>query len=95
MLGSDLDCGESGIRTLDTLLGYTHFPGVLLRPLGQLSVLRIAKVEKILNAKEYYSITVTFSMFVLPLRSIGIAAVLIITSPALISLFALSKSFTS
>ena len=29
--------GESGIRTLDTLLGYTHFPGVLLRPLGQLS----------------------------------------------------------
>ena len=31
--------GESGIRTLDTLLGYTHFPGVLLRPLGQLSCL--------------------------------------------------------
>ncbi len=31
--------GESGIRTLDTLLGYTHFPGVLLRPLGQLSSL--------------------------------------------------------
>ncbi len=29
---------EQGIRTLDTLLGYTHFPGVLLRPLGQLSL---------------------------------------------------------
>ena len=28
--------GERGIRTLDTLR-YTHFPGVLLRPLGQLS----------------------------------------------------------
>jgi hypothetical protein len=30
--------GERGIRTLDTLLEYTHFPGVLLRPLGHLSV---------------------------------------------------------
>ena len=26
--------GGRGIRTLDTLLGYTHFPGVRLRPLG-------------------------------------------------------------
>ena len=25
-------CGESGIRTHDTLLRYTHFPGVRLRP---------------------------------------------------------------
>jgi hypothetical protein len=30
-------CGETGIRTLDTLWGYTHFPGVLLKPLGHLS----------------------------------------------------------
>ncbi len=30
--------GEQGIRTLDTL-PYTHFPGVRLRPLGQLSIL--------------------------------------------------------
>ena len=29
---------EEGIRTLDTLLGYTHFPGVRLRPLGHLSI---------------------------------------------------------
>ena len=29
--------GERGIRTLDTLLTYTHFPGVLLQPLGHLS----------------------------------------------------------
>jgi hypothetical protein len=28
---------EDGIRTHDNLLGYTHFPGVLLRPLGHLS----------------------------------------------------------
>ena len=30
-------CGGKGIRTLDTLLRYTHFPGVLLRPLGHSS----------------------------------------------------------
>ena len=29
--------GEKGIRTLGTLLEYTHFPGVRLRPLGHLS----------------------------------------------------------
>ncbi len=29
--------GEGGIRTLDTVLPYTHFPGVLLQPLGHLS----------------------------------------------------------
>ena len=31
-------CGEGGIRTRDTLLAYTHFPGVLLQPLGHLSL---------------------------------------------------------
>ena len=30
--------GERGIRTLDTGLPYTHFPGVRLQPLGHLSV---------------------------------------------------------
>ena len=30
--------GEIGIRTLDTLLTYTHFPGVLLQPLGHLTI---------------------------------------------------------
>src|SRR5690554_4394224 len=29
--------GEGGIRTLDTLLTYTHLPGVLLQPLGHRS----------------------------------------------------------
>ncbi len=32
-----LDCGERGIRTPDTLLGYTRFPGERLKPLGHLS----------------------------------------------------------
>ena len=36
--GLFFSCGELGIRTLDTLLGYTHFPGVLFRPLRQLSI---------------------------------------------------------
>ncbi len=53
MPGFNLICGEGGIRTRDTLLRYTHFPGVLLQPLGHLSFLRIAKVEKFSNAKEY------------------------------------------
>lgn len=34
-----LTCREEGIRTLDTLLEYTHFPGVRLRPLGHLSII--------------------------------------------------------
>lgn len=38
-------CGEGGIRTLDTLLKYTHFPGVLFRPLRHLSVFWSANVE--------------------------------------------------
>jgi hypothetical protein len=38
-------CREEGIRTLDTLEGYTHFPGVLLQPLGHLSVGLISKSE--------------------------------------------------
>ena len=29
--------GERGIRTLETLLTLTHFPGVLLQPLGHLT----------------------------------------------------------
>ena len=36
--------GEGGIRTLDTRLAYTHFPGVLLRPLGHFSGKLAAKV---------------------------------------------------
>ncbi len=32
--------GAGGIRTLDTLLAYTHFPGERLRPLGHRSAIR-------------------------------------------------------
>ena len=32
-----LFCGERGIRTPDTLLAYTRFPGVPLKPLEHLS----------------------------------------------------------
>src|SRR5690606_2365721 len=35
---SGLGGGAGGIRTHDTLLTYTHFPGVRLRPLGHRSV---------------------------------------------------------
>ena len=41
--------GERGIRTLDTLLTYTRFPGVLLQPLGHLSVLRATQFEELNN----------------------------------------------
>jgi hypothetical protein len=33
--------GERGIRTLGTLLTYTRFPGVLLQPLGHLSIKKV------------------------------------------------------
>ena len=36
--GALITGGERGIRTLETLLTLTHFPGVLLKPLGHLSV---------------------------------------------------------
>jgi hypothetical protein len=39
------ESGETGIRTLDTLWGYTHFPGVLLKPLGHLSWLKTGHKE--------------------------------------------------
>ncbi len=35
--GCFMSGGERGIRTLDTLLTYTHFPGVRLQPLSHLS----------------------------------------------------------
>ena len=42
-------CGEKGIRTLDTLLEYTHFPGVPLQPLEHLSVLRLQRYDFFFN----------------------------------------------
>ncbi len=41
--------GESGIRTRDTGLPYTRFPGVLLQPLGHLSLQPHCKQPKIID----------------------------------------------
>ena len=38
--------GESGIRTHGTLLAYTRFPGVHLRPLGHLSCTVMSLLRK-------------------------------------------------
>ena len=40
-----ITCGEKGIRTLETLSAFTHFPGVRLRPLGHLSQLKFERVK--------------------------------------------------
>ena len=44
-----LCCGEGGIRTLDTLVRCTHFPGALLKPLGHLSIIypRVSTLREI------------------------------------------------
>ncbi len=48
--------GERGIRTLDTLLTYTHFPGVRLQPLGHLSsvLLLTGKFKKITQPMDFW-----------------------------------------
>ena len=65
MKQSLLFCGESGIRTRGTLLEYTHFPGVLLKPLGHLSnsfqplkptLKSLPKVHNFLFGKQKYLI---------------------------------------
>ena len=50
-----LSSGETGIRTPDTLLGYTRFPGVPLQPLEHLSFFRSAKIEQIFKTSKYLS----------------------------------------
>ena len=37
--------GDGGIRTLDTGLAYTHFPGVRLQPLGHVSNYKPVKFD--------------------------------------------------
>ena len=58
-------CGESGIRTRDTLLEYTHFPGAPLQPLEHLSVGGSASDEIILRIKslQIYEIRPIFQPF--------------------------------
>lgn len=53
---NQLICGEGGIRTRETLLEFTHFPGARLRPLGHLSVKNTAKLEIIFH-KIYISVS--------------------------------------
>jgi hypothetical protein len=53
-------CGEQGIRTLDTLLGYTHFPGVPLKPLEHLS-----NGRKFYILKWIYKIIVHIKIFII------------------------------
>lgn len=36
-IDNQYSCGEIGIRTRDTILSYTRFPGVPLKPLEHLS----------------------------------------------------------
>ena len=56
-----LFCGEIGIRTRDTLLGYTRFPGVPLKPLEHLSKASPVKREcKYTNNPETFSMWKTF-----------------------------------
>ncbi len=43
--------GAGGIRTLDTGLPYTHFPGVRLRPLGHCSALCFCTTASLLECK--------------------------------------------
>ena len=50
--------GETGIRTPDTLLGYTRFPGVPLQPLEHLSFFRSAKIEQIFKNQQIFESTI-------------------------------------
>ncbi len=47
--------GERGIRTLDTLLRYTHFPGVPLQPLEHLSKINPLLSIKLLKGEQKYN----------------------------------------
>ena len=48
--------GEGGIRTLDTLLGYTVFPGLLLQPLGHLS-------KSVLRTRQRSTLCINYSKY--------------------------------
>ncbi len=53
-------CGEGGIRTRDTLLRYTRFPGVPLQPLEHLSFV-FSNFFETANVKKY-SLVSQFTM---------------------------------
>jgi hypothetical protein len=49
--------GDRGIRTLDTLWGHTHFPGVPLQPLEQVSVKRVANLSLLALFKKFICVS--------------------------------------
>ena len=57
--------GKTGIRTLETLLTFTHFPGVPLQPLEHLSCFfRFAKVRFFFNIQRTFCLpTKIFSSY--------------------------------
>ena len=56
-------CGESEIRTRDTLLGYTRFPGVPLQPLEHLSFCGCKDMKKYLFQQTNFVIIWKMSTF--------------------------------
>jgi hypothetical protein len=69
---TEIVCGETGIRTQGTLLAYTHFPGVLLRPLGHLSENQMAKCKIALPSigMQRYLIFLKNQMVISPRREV-------------------------
>ncbi len=55
-------CGETGIRTPDTLLTYTRFPGVPLQPLEHLSLAFCGCKGSVFTAK-YADYPMIFNIF--------------------------------
>ena len=56
-LGSRLlysECGKEGIRTPETLLTFTRFPGGPVQPLLHLSVFRMTNIENFFNLNNFW-----------------------------------------
>lgn len=47
-------CGKEGIRTPETLLTFTRFPGGPVQPLLHLSFFRLTKIEKIFKSTNFF-----------------------------------------
>ncbi len=63
--------GAGGIRTLDTVLPYTHFPGERLRPLGHRSAYRWKALPLIVRTRfRKARVCVTFTVMILSARRV-------------------------
>ena len=47
-------CGKEGIRTPETLLTFTRFPGGPVQPLLHLSVFRMTNIENFFNLNNFW-----------------------------------------